>query len=124
MVNCLKVFLVVLLAPIPLAPPIFLLSFLALMVVDHEPCPYCSLLIILLLQSTCSFYGSGDDHRGFGSTTCWIEPRTLFEFRSALHGVIWRDNKTDSVTLGLIPDAVIRPLPAVSDENSEYTNST
>ncbi|KAJ3129449.1 hypothetical protein HK100_008596 [Physocladia obscura] len=108
MVNCLKVFLLVLLSPIPTAPTLFLLSFFMLMVLEHQPCPYCSLLIMMLFQSTCSFYGSGDDHTGCGPTTCWMNPRSLLDFRSQLNGVIYRDNVTDFVSLGLIPDAIIR----------------
>ncbi|ORY53700.1 hypothetical protein BCR33DRAFT_711054 [Rhizoclosmatium globosum] len=111
MVDCLKVFLVLLLAPLPTAPTIFLLALLMSMVLEHQPCPYCSLLIMLVLRTTHTFYGSGDDHKGFGATTSWLDTR--FILQPKLQNMIWRDNQTDAVSRGLIPDIVIHAPQAV-----------
>ncbi|KAI9335891.1 hypothetical protein BDR26DRAFT_865306 [Obelidium mucronatum] len=111
MVSCLRVFLFIAVSPLPTAPSFFLAVLLLSMVIEHTPCPYCSLLVLLLLKSSCALMGSGDDYSGFGESTCWIDSRFLFA--SKLAGMVWRDNMTDAVSRGLVPDVVLHHPPVL-----------
>ncbi|KAI8853236.1 hypothetical protein BC829DRAFT_383159 [Chytridium lagenaria] len=97
MVDCVKVFLFVFLLPFPLAPSVFLFFFLAALLMEHQPCLYCLVLIFAFLRSSCTLYGSGPDYMGHGSTRCWVDLDFLFDARP--HGLIFRD-RADPVSTG------------------------
>ncbi|KAI9347784.1 hypothetical protein DFJ73DRAFT_452089 [Zopfochytrium polystomum] len=102
MVDCVKIFLVLFLLPFPQAPSLFLLMLLISMVLDHQPCLYCSVLIMAFLRSSCSFYGSSDDHMGTQSARCWLDFYSVdFLFETRPTNQIYRD-PNDIVAKGLV----------------------
>ncbi|KAL2917833.1 hypothetical protein HK105_202706 [Polyrhizophydium stewartii] len=65
---CLALFVHLFLVPYPQAPTALLVGLLALFVIEHKPCIYCSALILALLCSSCSLYG--DSATG---SRCWLD---------------------------------------------------
>jgi hypothetical protein len=58
MMFCLRTFLPLLLLPLPLSlSPIHLTTLLAITYILNKPCPYCSLLLVILFASTCHWSG-------------------------------------------------------------------
>ncbi|KAJ8326361.1 hypothetical protein O5D80_005117 [Batrachochytrium dendrobatidis] len=65
---CLHSFLFLFAIPFPQISTLLLLMYLLMMLVEHKPCLYCSLLILLLMTSSCSMYGTDE----IGSR-CWLD---------------------------------------------------
>ena len=95
MMYCLRAFLPLLLLPFPLAfSPIHLTTLLVLTYILNKPCPYCSLLLVILFASSCHWSG-----RCFWSTPSIIPN---FDYSSSFSTAA-ANNTTTHVNLNWLP---------------------
>ncbi|KAH6580898.1 hypothetical protein BASA61_009353 [Batrachochytrium salamandrivorans] len=90
---CLHSFLFLFMIPFPQVSTLLLLLYLLMLAVEHKPCIYCSLLILVLMTSSCSFYGNKDT-----GDRCWLDLDSEWMHMSRLSNMVYGVMSSPSVS--------------------------